>query len=58
VFKGGVPLEDVAIEPDIETPTVLCYYEDYLKLVNIGRLVTIYKELKDDLSLFLRLYSA
>ena len=56
MFKDGLPLEDVAIELDIETPTVLCYYEDYLKLVNMGRLVNIYKEIKDDLPLFLRLY--
>jgi hypothetical protein len=55
MFKDGLPLEDVAIELDIETPTVLCYYEDYLKLVNIGRLVTIYKDVKGDLPLFLRL---
>lgn len=56
MFKDGLPLEDVAIELDVESPTVLCYYEDYLKLVNMGRLVIIYKELKDDLPLFLRLY--
>ena len=56
MFKDGLPLEDVAIELDIETLTVLCYYQDYLQLVNMGRLVNIYKELKGDLSLFLRLY--
>src|SRR5215210_1046751 len=56
MFKDGLPLADVAIELDIESPTVLCYYEDYLKLVNMGRLVNIYKELKDDLPLFLQLY--
>ena len=56
MFKDGLPLGDVAIELDIETPIVLCYYQDYLKLVNMGRLVTVYKELKGDLSLFLRLY--
>ncbi len=56
MFKDGLPLEDVAIELDIETPAVLCYYQDYFKLVNMGRLVTIYKEIKDDLPLFLRLY--
>ncbi len=56
MFQDGRPLTDVAIELDIESPTVICYYRDYLKLVNMGRLVTIYKELKDDLSLFLRLY--
>jgi hypothetical protein len=55
MFKDGRPLEDVAIELDIETPTVICYYEDYLKLVNMQRLVTIYNEAKDDLPLFLDL---
>ena len=57
MFKDGLPLEDVAIELDIESHPFLCYYEDYLKLVNMGRLVTIYKEIKDDLPLFLRLYT-
>ena len=56
MFKDGQPLEDVAIDLDIETPIVLCYYQDYLKLANMGRLATVYKELKGDLSLFLRLY--
>ena len=56
MFKDGLPLEDVAIELDLEIPTILCYYQDYLQLVNMGRLVTICKELKDDFSLFLRLY--
>ena len=56
MFKDGLPLEDVAIELDIESSTVLCYYRDYLKLVNMGRLVNIYEDVKDDLPLFLRLY--
>ena len=56
MFKDGLPLEDVAIGLDIESPTVLFYYQDYLQLVNMGRLVNIYEELKDDLPLFLRLY--
>ncbi len=47
---------DVAIELDIESPAVICYYEDYLKLVNMARLLAIYNELKDDLPLFLQLY--
>ncbi len=56
MFKYGLPLEDVAIELDIETLIVICYYKDYLKLVNMGRLVTVYENVKDDLTLFLRLY--
>ncbi len=56
MFKDGRPLEDVAIELDIETPTVLCYYDDFLKLLYMRRLVSIYNELKGDLSTFLDLY--
>ena len=56
MFKDGLRLEDVVIELDIESPIVLCYYQDYIKLVNMARLVTIYKESKGDLSLFLGLY--
>ena len=57
MFQDGRPLTDVAIELDIESPTVLCYYADFLKLVNMRRLVTLYNKLKGDLSLFLNLYS-
>ncbi len=56
MFQDGSPLTDVAIELDIESPTVLCYYEDYLKLVNMGRLVTVYHDVKDNLRLFLQLH--
>jgi DNA invertase Pin-like site-specific DNA recombinase len=56
MFQDGRPLIDVAIELDIDSPTVICYYADYLKLVNMGRLVDIYKDVKDHLSLFLDLY--
>jgi hypothetical protein len=30
MFKDGQPLEYVAIDLDIETLSVMCYYEDYL----------------------------
>ena len=30
MFKDGRPLEYVAIDLDIETLSVMCYYEDYL----------------------------
>ncbi len=56
MFQDGRPLTEVAIELDIESPTVICYYSDYLKLVNMQRLVNIYNNVKDDLPLFLRLY--
>jgi len=56
MFRDGRPLTEVAIELDIGSPTVLCYYADYLKLVNMTRLVAKYNDVKDDLPLFLRLY--
>ena len=57
MFRDGRPLTEVAIELDIETPpTVISYYEDYLILLNMRKLVTIYNETKDDLPLFLDLY--
>jgi transposase len=56
IFQDGRPLTEVAIELDIETPTVISYYADYLKSVNMGRLAIIYKDVMDDLLLFLQLY--
>jgi hypothetical protein len=52
MFKDNKALTDVAIELDQDTDTVLYYYNDYLRLVNMNRLVTIYQELKDDLLIF------
>src|SRR5215210_8237549 len=46
MFQDGRRLTDVAIELDIESPTVICYYGDYLKLMNQGRLVTMYNNVK------------
>jgi hypothetical protein len=46
MFQDGRPLTEVAIELDIESPLVICYYEDYLKLVNMRKLVTIYNEIR------------
>ncbi len=57
MFQNGRPLTEVAIELDIESPTVICYYTDYLKLLNMQRLVNIYNEVKNDLPLFVRLYA-
>jgi hypothetical protein len=57
MFQDERPLTDVAIELDIESPTVICYYEDYLKLVNMRKLVAIYNDVKDDLPLFLGPYA-
>ena len=56
MFKDKKDLADVAIELDLDTPTVLYYFGDYLRLLRMGSLVNIYNELKGDLSLFLHLY--
>ena len=56
MFKDGKSLEDVAIELDLDTDTVLYYYEDYLRLLKMGWLVKIYKDLKNDFPVFFYLY--
>ena len=47
MFKDRKPLEDVAIELDLDTNTVLYYYKDYLRLLKMGWLVKIYNDLKE-----------
>ncbi len=56
MFKDKKDLADVAIELDLDTPTVLYYFGDYLRLLRMESLVNMYKELKGDLPLFLHLY--
>ena len=56
MFKDRKPLEDVAIELDLDTDTVLYYYEDYLRLLKMGWLVKIYNDLKKDFPIFFYLY--
>ena len=56
MFKDRMSLEDVAIELDLDTDTVLYYYEDYLRLLKMGWLVKIYKDLRKDFPLFIYLY--
>jgi hypothetical protein len=56
LFKDRKPLEDIAIELDLDTDTVLYYYEDYLRLLKMGWLVGIYNDLKKDFSVFFYLY--
>jgi hypothetical protein len=56
MFKDRKPFEDVAIELDLDTDTVLFFYEDYLRLLKINWLVKIYKDLKKDFPLFIYLY--
>jgi hypothetical protein len=56
MFKDRKPLEDVAIEFDLDTDTVLYYYEDYLCILKMGWLVGIYNDLKNDFPIFFCLY--
>ena len=56
MFKDRKPFEDVAIELDLDTDTVLFFYEDNLRLLKINWLVKIYKDLKEDFPLFIHLY--
>ena len=56
MFKDKRDLADAAIQLDLDTPKVLNYFGDYLRLVKMGSLVNLYNELKGDLSPFLHLY--
>jgi hypothetical protein len=56
MFKDKMALEDVAIELDLDTDTVLFYYEDYLRLLKRGWLVKIYRDFQKDFPLFIYLY--
>jgi hypothetical protein len=48
LFKEGRSLVSVAIALDIETDEVLRFYADYLRLLNLGKLMTLYRELDDE----------
>ena len=48
LFKEGKSLVDIAITLDIETDEVLSMYSDYLRLLNLQKLMTIYREMGDD----------
>ncbi len=57
MFNDEVPLTNVAIELDIKTDAVLDFHDDYLRLLNMGGLVTMYHDLGNDITLFFYLYS-
>ncbi|HEY6535235.1 MAG TPA: hypothetical protein VIY08_05465 [Candidatus Nitrosocosmicus sp.] len=57
MFKDDAPLEDVAIELDLNTDAVLDFYEDFLRLLNMVGLVTIYNDLGNDIIQLFYLYS-
>jgi hypothetical protein len=56
MFKDRKPLEDVAIDLDLDTDTVLYYCKDYLRLLKMGWLVKIYNYLNKDFPIFFCLY--
>jgi hypothetical protein len=56
MFKDKKSLADVAIELDIKTNAVLDFYSDYLRLIRMNILVSIYKDLKDTWPVFFHLY--
>jgi septal ring factor EnvC (AmiA/AmiB activator) len=56
MFKDKKSLADVTIELDIKSSAVLDFYNDYLCLLRMNSLVTMYKELKKDFPLLLHLY--
>jgi transposase len=56
MFKDRIPLEDIAIELDLDTDTVLFYYQDYLRLLKMDWLFKVYNDLKKDFPIFFHLY--
>lgn len=56
LFKENKNLVDVAIILNIDTDEVLGMYSDYLRLLNLQKLMTIYKEMGDDIYLLEHLY--
>jgi hypothetical protein len=56
MFKDRKPLEDVAIDLDLDKDTVLYYYKYYLRLLKMGWLVKIYNDMRKDFPSFIYLY--
>ena len=54
-LKGKSPIE-VAIELKLRQPEVLDLYSEYLKLVRLDKLHSVYEEVKDDIEYFVKLY--
>ena len=48
LFKEGTNLVDVAIALNIDTDEVLGMYNDYLRLLNLQKLMTLYREMGDE----------
>jgi hypothetical protein len=56
MFRENKTLPEVVVELDLDANTVLDYHGDYLRLARMDSLVGIYKDLKDNWSLFIHLY--
>jgi hypothetical protein len=57
MFRERKSLSEVVVALDLKSDVVVEYYADYLDLINMRRLVKIYKEIGDDLAFFLYLYN-
>jgi hypothetical protein len=56
MFRDGKSRIDVAIDLDLESYEVINLFHDYLRVLNLDRLVTTHQYLGDSLSLFLDLF--
>ncbi len=56
-YQDKKPIE-VTVELDLKSSKVIRLYKDYLKLEGFHKLVLLYEEINDNLSLFLKLYYA
>ena len=56
-YQGKKPIE-VAVELNLNAQKTSKLYKDYLKLEGFYKLVSLYEEINDNLSLFLKLYYA
>jgi DNA-binding CsgD family transcriptional regulator len=54
-YQGKKPIE-VAVELNLNAQKTAKLYKDYLKLEGFRKLVSLYEEIHDNLSLFLKLY--
>ena len=56
-YQGKKPIE-VAVALNLNASKISKLYKDYLKLEGFHKLVSLYEEINDNLSLFLKLYYA
>lgn len=54
-YQGKKPIE-VAVELNLNASKISKLYKDYMKLEGFHKLVLLYEEINDNLSLFLKLY--